>query len=69
MSLLTIRLAYDRFHLFAFFLLNMEVKKAKLNLNFIIYLAHDYKDRSLSKLSRIELNFYSSKAKDNYGSN
>ena len=49
----------------------MKVKKAKLKLNFIIYLAHDYKDRSLSKLSkeRIELNFYSSKAKDNYGSN
>ena len=30
----------------------MKVKKAKLKLNFIIYLAHDYKDRSLSKLSK-----------------
>ena len=28
----------------------MKVKEAKLKLNFIIYLAHDYKDRSLSKL-------------------
>ena len=36
MSLLTIRLAYDLFHLFPFFLLNMKVKKAKLKLNFII---------------------------------
>ena len=44
----------------------MKVKKENLKLNFIIYLAHDYKDRSLSKLSKrtIELNFYSSKAKD-----
>ena len=49
MSLLTIRLAYDLFHLFLFFLLNKKVKKAKLKLNFIINLAHDYKDRSLSK--------------------
>ena len=52
MSLLTIKLAYDIFHLFPFFLLNMKVKKTKLKLNFIIYLAHDYKDRSLSKHSK-----------------
>ena len=52
MSLLTIRLAYDLFHLFPFFLLIVEVKKTKLKLNIIIYLAHDYKDRSLSKLSK-----------------
>ena len=26
----------------------MKVKKAKLKINFIIYPAHDYKDRSLS---------------------
>jgi len=30
----------------------MKVKKARTQLNFIIYLAHDYKDRSLSKLSK-----------------
>ena len=44
----------------------MIVKKAKFKLNFIIYIAHDYKYRSLSKLSkeRTELNFYSSKEKD-----
>ena len=44
----------------------MKVKKAKTQTNFIIYLAPDYKDRPLSKLSRerIKLNFYSSKAKD-----
>ena len=49
----------------------MKVNKAKLKLNFITYLAYDYKDRSVSKLSkeRIELNFYSSKERDNYGSN
>ena len=49
----------------------MKVKKAKLKLNFIIYLAHDYKDRSLRKLSKRKdrTHFYSSKAKDNYGSN
>ena len=51
MSSLTIRLAYDIFHLFIFFYWNIKVKEAKLKLNFIIYLAHDYKDRSLSKLS------------------
>ena len=49
---LTIRLAYDLFHLFPFFFLNMKVKKEKLKLNIIIYLAHDYKDRLLSKLSK-----------------
>src|SRR3989337_4487685 len=52
MSLLTIRLAYDLFHLFPFFLLNKKVKKTKIKLNFIIYLTHDYKDRSLSKLPK-----------------
>src|SRR3989337_3923440 len=52
MSLLTIRLAYDLFYLFHSFLLNMKVKKTKLKLNFIIYLAHDYKDRSLSNHSK-----------------
>ena len=49
----------------------MKVKKAKLKLNFIINLTHDYKDKSLSKLSkrkdRTKLLFI--KAKDNYGSN
>ena len=52
MSSLAIKLAYDLFHLFPFFLLCMKIKKAKLKLNFIIYLAHDYKDRLLSKLSK-----------------
>ena len=52
MSLLTIRLAYDLLHLFPFLYRNMKVKEAKLKLNFIIYLAHDYKDRSLSKHSK-----------------
>ena len=49
----------------------MKVKEAKLKLDFIIYLAHDYKDRSLSKLSKRKdrTKLYSSKAKDNYGSN
>ena len=49
----------------------MKVKEAKLKLNFIIYLAHDYKDRSLRKLlkRKDQTNFYSSKEKDNYGSN
>ena len=52
MSSLTIRLAYDLFYLFPLFYLNKKVKKAKLKLNFIINLAHNYKDRSLSKLSK-----------------
>ena len=47
----TIRLAYDIFHLFPFFLLEHESQESKkLKLNFIIYLAHDYKDILLSKL-------------------
>ena len=50
-SSLTIRLGYDPFHLFPFFLLSMEVKKTKLKLNFIIYLAPDYKDITPSKHS------------------
>ena len=52
MSLFTIGLAYDLFHSFPSFYWNMKVKKAKLKLNFIIYLARDYKDRLLSKLSK-----------------
>ena len=52
MSVLTIRLAYDLFHLFPFFLLKHESKESKTQTKLIIYLAHDYKDRSLSKLSK-----------------
>ena len=52
MSSLTIRIAYDLFFLFPFFLLQHKVKNATLKLNFIIYLAHDYKDWSLSKLTQ-----------------
>ena len=54
MSLLTIRLAYDFFiYLFFFsFQCNTKVKRAKLELIFIIYLEHDYIDRSLSKHSK-----------------
>jgi hypothetical protein len=53
-SLLIRRLAYDLFiYLFSFsFLCNTKVKKAKLELIFIIYLEHDYIDRSLSKHSK-----------------
>ena len=52
MSLLTIRLAYDLFHLFPLFLLEHKSKESKTQTKLIIYLAHDYKDRSLSKLSK-----------------
>ena len=49
----TIRLVYDLIDLFPLFYLQQESKeRKKLKLNFIIYLAHDYKDRSLSKLSK-----------------
>ena len=52
MSLFTIRLAYDLFHLFPFFLLQQESKESKTQTKLIIYLAHDYKDRSLSNHSK-----------------
>ena len=49
MPLLTIRLAYDIFHLFPLFLLEHESKETKLKLLFIIYLAHNYIERKITK--------------------
>ena len=55
MSLLPIWLAYDIFQKNLYFDWNIKVKKAKLKLKFIIYLAHDYKDRQITKQTLEEI--------------
>src|SRR3990170_6376422 len=53
MSLLTIRLAYDLFSFISFLFIEHESKENKTQTKlYYIYLAHDYKHRSLSKHSK-----------------